>query len=132
MKIKIITALFSVCIDLSGIAGFTLSVQADSNTYNFSFYNTQSSGHTSAKSKDSGKKVYVHASSGPALKYTVEGAVSGGSWHTRSSQVTIYSGHTVHIENSVKGHEENRARLQLVRTTSGYVYSKGSWIPDPS
>lgn len=132
MKIKIITALFSVCIALSGIAGFTLSVQADSNTYNFSFYNTQSSGHTSAQSKDSSKKVYVHASSGPALKYTVEGAVSGGSWHTRSSQVTIYSGHTVHIENSVKGHGENRARLQLVRTTSGYVYSKGSWIPDPS
>ena len=131
MKTKIITALFSVCIALSGIAGFTLSVQADSNTYNFSFYNTQSSGHTSAQSKDSGKKVYVHASSGPALKYT-EGAVSGGSWHTRSSQVTIYSGHTVHIENSVKGHGENRARLQLVRTTSGYVYSKGSWIPDPS
>lgn len=131
MKIKIITALFSVCIALSGIAGFASSVHANSNTYTFSFYNTQSSGHTTDQAKDSSKKVYVHASSGPALKYTVEGAVSGGSWHTRSSQVTIYSGHTFHITNSVHKNGETRARLQLVRTTSGYVYSKGSWIPDP-
>lgn len=132
MKNKIITALFSACIAFSGIAGFASSVQANSNEYSFSFYNTQASDHTDPQSKNSSKKVYVHAKSGPALKYTVEGAVSGGSWHTRSSQVTIYSGHTVHIENSVNSHGENRARLQLVRTTSGYVYSKGSWIPDPS
>ncbi len=131
MKIKIVAALFSISIALSGIAGFASSVQADSHEYSFSFYNTQGSDHTDPHSKDTSKKVYVHAKSGPALKYTVEGAVSGGSWHTRSSQVTIYSGHTARIENSVRSHSETRARLELVRTTAGYVFSKGSWIPDP-
>lgn len=132
MKNKIITALFSVCIAFSGIAGFASSVHANSNEYSFSFYNTQASDHTTPQTKSSSKKVYVHAKSGPALKYTVEGATSGGSWHTRSSQVTIYSGHTFHITNSVHKNGETRARLQLVRTTTGYVYSHGSWIPDPS
>lgn len=131
MKNKIFSALLSITIAISGIAGFASSVQANSNEYSFSFYNTQASDHTDPHSKDTSKKVYVHAKSGPALKYTVEGATSGGSWHTRSSQVTIYSGHTFHITNSVHKNGETRARLQLVRTTSGYVYSKGSWIPDP-
>jgi hypothetical protein len=132
MKIKIITALFSVCIALSGIAGFASFVQANSNEYSFSFYNTQASDHTTPQTKSSSKKVYVHAKSGPALKYTVEGATATGYWHTRSSQITINSGHTANITNSVHSNGETRARLQLVRTTSGYVYSKGSWIPDPS
>lgn len=131
MKTKIITALFSVCIALSGVAGFASFVQADSNEYSYSFYNTQASSHTTPRSKTTSKKVYVHAKSGPSLKCTVEGAVSGGYWHTRSSQVTIISQHTYHITNSVKKNGETRARLELVRTTTAYTYSKGSWIPDP-
>lgn len=132
MKIKIITVLFSVCIALSGIAGFTLFVQADNTEYSYSFYNTQASDHTTPRSKDTSKKVYVHAKSGPALKYTVEGATATGYWHTRSSQITINSGHTARITNSVKKNGETRARLELVRTTTAYTYSKGSWNPDPS
>lgn len=132
MKIKIITALFSVCIALSGIAGFASFVQANSNEYSYSFYNTQASDHTTPRSKDTSKKVYVHAKSGPSLKCTVEGATSSGYWHTRSSQVTMNSQHTYYITNSVHSNGETRARLELVRTTAAYEYSKGSWIPDPS
>lgn len=132
MKNKIISVLFSACIAFSGIVGFASSVQADSNEYSFSFYNTQESGHTDPHSKDTSKKVYVHAKSGPALKYTVEGATSGGSWHTRSDPRTVYSGHTAYITNYVRANHETRARLKLVRTTAGYVFSKGSWSPDPN
>lgn len=131
MKNKIISVLFSVCIALSGIAGFASFVQANSNEYSYSFYNTQASDHTTPQTKSSSKKVYVHAKSGPSLKCTVEGATSSGYWHTRSSQVTMISQHTYHITNSVHSNGETRARLELVRTTAAYVYSKGSWIPDP-
>lgn len=132
MKIKIITALFSVCIALSGIAGFASFVQANNTEYSYSFYNTLASDHTTPRSKDTSKKVYVHAKSGPPLKCTVEGATSSGYWHTRSSQVTMISQHTYHITNSVHSHGETRARLELVRTTTAYTYSKGTWNPDPS
>jgi len=131
MKNKIISVLFSACIALSGIAGFASSVQADNNEYSISFYNTQESGHTTPRSKDTSSKVYVHAKSGPALKYIVEGATSNGSWNTRSSPRTVYSGHTAYITNYVYANHETRVRLKLVRTTAGNVFSKGSWSPDP-
>ena len=130
MKTKLLSALLSISIALSGVVGVASYVQADNNEYSYSFYNTEPSDHTTPRSKTTDRSVYVYAKSGPTLKYTVEGATSGGLWHTRSLQKKITSGHTARIENSVRDHGETRARLELVRTTTADTYSKGVWNPD--
>ena len=132
MKKKVISALFSIAIAFSGIAGFASTVSADNDKYSYSFYNGYSSGACAGKAKTSNKKVYVHQMSGPGLKYRVQGSHSGSTWANRSNQVTLYNGYKRRIENTVNDHSEEIARLQFVRTTTAYTNTTGYWNPEPT
>lgn len=132
MKKKALAALFSIAIAFCGIAGFTSPVYADNDKYSYSFYNGYSSGASASKAKSTSKKVYVHQTSGPGLKYRVQGSHSGSTWTNRSSQVTMYNGYTTRIANTVHDHSEGLARLQFVRTTTAYTNTTGYWNPEPT
>ena len=132
MKKKVISALFSIAIAFSGIAGFASTASADNDKYYYSFYNGYSSGASAGKAKSSNKKVYVHQTSGPGLKYRVQGSHSGSTWANRSNQVTLYNGDKTRIQNSVYDNNEGIARLQFVRTTMAYTNTTGYWNPEPT
>lgn len=132
MRSKILIALFTVVIALSGVLGYRTTVKADNDKYYYSFYNANSSGNTSAKSKTTNRKVYIHQVSGPATKYTVQGSVSGSTWNNRSSQILVYSGTSVRVSNTVYEHNEGLVRLHIVSNGYALIYTKGYWNPDPS
>lgn len=133
MKKKVISVLFSIAIAFSGITGFATAVHATGNdAYSYSFYNGYSSGASAGKAKSTNKKVYVHQTSGPGLKYRVQGSHSGSTWTNRSDQETLYNGYKRRIENKVHQNNEGIARLQFVRTTTAYTNTTGYWNPEPT
>ena len=132
MKNKIMILMFVFAIVLSGTLGFSRTIHASNDKYAFSFYNGNASSNTSAKTKTTSKKVYVHLVSGPAVKITVQGSSSGSSWSNRSSKVTVYSGTIVRIANTVYEHNEHSIRLHIERQAPAYVNTTGYWNPDPS
>ena len=131
---RIMGALLSIAIAVSGIAGFASVVSANNDEYYYTFYNGSSSGNTTDRKKTSNKLVYVHPTSGPSLYVTIQGKTSStsGSWHNRSTRVTVYNGYTHLISSTVHSHSETRARLHLERTSTAYTYSKGYWNPEPT
>ena len=132
MNSKLFTMLGSVVIAFSGIAGYATVIKADTNDrYDYSFYNMDTQGHSYKQEKATNRKVYIHPTSGPGLKYRVQGSATGNGWTNRSSQKTIYSGSSAKLANDVYDHGEIWARLQLVRTTTGYTHTYGKWNPDP-
>lgn len=130
VKNRIITILFLVAVAFSGITGLFSVVNADNDTYSYTFYNGNTSGNIAGRAKLSDCDVYVHQISGPALKYKVQGSKTGTTWSNRSSQLTLHSGYQAYIENSVYDHKEKKARLHLVRTTTAYTNTIGYWDPD--
>ena len=130
MNNRIIAILFSVVVAVSGITGLFSVVNADNDTYSYTFYNGYSSGNIPGRAKISDDVVYVHQVSGPALKYKVQGSKTGTTWSNRSSQLTLHSGYQAYIENSVYDHKEKKARLHLVRTTTAYTNTNGYWDPN--
>ena len=131
---RIMGAVFSISIAVSGIAGFASVVIENNDKYYYTFYNVDSSGNTTDRKKTSNKLVYVHPVSGPSLYVTVQGKTSStsGSWHNRSSRVEVNTGSIHLISSTVYSHSEKRARLHLERTTTAYTYSKGYWNPEPT
>lgn len=132
MKKKVLAVLFSIAIIFSGIVGFTSTVLADNDKYSYSFYNGYSSGASAGKAKSTNEKVYIHQTSGPGLKYRVQGSHTGSTWTNRSSQETLYNGYKRRLANEVHQHSEGIARLQFVRITTAPTNTTGFWNPEPT
>lgn len=132
MKQRILTAVISIAIAFTGIASFASAVSAASDDkYSYSFYNMNQSANTAAKDKYTSKKVYIHPTSGPMLKYTVQG-YDGTEWENRSSTHKVQNGVQASFTNFVYENHEPKARVHLKRTTQAYTNSNGYWNPDPS
>jgi len=132
MKQRILTSVFFIAIAFSGIVGYATVIKADLNDrYAYSFYNMDTLGYTNTDEKATDRAVFIHPTSGPGLKYTVQGRKDGTSWKKRSEQKTIYSGSKVRLANEVHDHDETWVRVKFVRTTTGYTYTHGYWNPDP-
>ena len=102
-------------------------------TVQYSYYNMDISGNTAWRDKFSiYTDVYVNPTEGPALIYTVQGAnsSSASAGVNRSTPIQISAGEKRGISNDFIRSGEVYARLNLQRTVTGQVYTKGWWNPD--
>lgn len=128
---KLIVMLWSVVIALSGIAGYaTMTYAGINDRYSYSFYNGSKQGNTGIDEKATKRRVYVHPTSGPALKYTVQGHNEGSGWNNRSTPKIVYCGSEAKIYNQVYQNNETYVRVHFVRTLTAYTYTRGYWNPD--
>ena len=128
MKNKYLSLLATIVIAMSGIAGYSTTVNAaNTTTSTFSFYNVNTSGNTSARKKTDSSRSYVKTVSGPALKYTIQGYGSSG-WQDCSLTYKVYSGQEIWIYNSVS--TNSNARLRYERVSLAYDTTYGKWSPD--
>lgn len=128
MKNKYLSLLATFIISLSGIAGYSTTVNAASTDLSdFSFYNVNTSGHTSTRKKADSSRAHVRTVSGPALKYTIQGYGSSG-WQDCSLTYTIYSGSELWIFNSVQTNSNTRLRYE--RVSLAYDTTYGKWSPN--
>lgn len=132
MKNKLFAMLCSVAMAISGIAGYATRVKAGNDKFEYSFYNMDTQGYSRMDEKATDRKVYIHPTSGPGLKYTVQGRKDNTGWANRSTPKIIYSGSKVKVSNTVYDHDETYVRLRFVRTTTAYTHTYGYWNPDPS
>ena len=130
MKEKSIVVLFTLVLAISGLIGFSTFVSAGNTTdTSYQFYNTNSVGHTEGRLKENSTKVYIHPTSGPALRYTVPG-FGGIEWTDRSNSHVVYNDTKASFTNYVYENNEAYARLTMERTQTAYQYTYGVWSPD--
>ena len=137
MKKAILVALVTIAVAASGVAGFAGKAKADGygNTSDteYSFRYSYSYGNSIAREKRNTTKVYVHPTSGPAIKYNVEGFHSStNTWMDRSNSFVIGSGIQASITNYVYENGERSARIGFVRQSYVPLQSFGLWSPDSS
>ena len=131
MKKKLLVMFMTTAIAISVVAGFSFASSAGNTTdTEYEFYNSNSTGNTSGRSKTNTTKTYIYPKYGPALNYTVQGSKTGSNWENRSSSHTVYNGTKASFTNFVYENGEAYARLHLEKTTTAYVWSRGVWSPD--
>jgi len=132
MKNRLLILILTVAVAFSGMAGFSSYVRAndDEDGYAYSFYNANKQGHSCIAYKTTPGTVYIHPTSGPALKYTVQGN-NGSTWNSRSNTHTIYAGTKASFVNSLNSHNETECRIQYKRTGLAYTTTYGYWNPNP-
>ena len=132
MRKTIIIMTFALAATFSGLAGFSSTVNAYGNVSDtqYMYHNAGTSTmDTSGRAKLDATKVYIHPTSGPALKYTVQG-YTGSDWANRSSTHQVVNGVKASFTNFVYENGNPTARLHLERTQYAPTYTIGVWSPD--
>ena len=130
MKKILITTIFATAVAMSGVLGISITAHAgNTSDIQYMFHNTGTSGNTPGREKQDSTKVYIHPSSGPVLKYTVQG-FGGSTWVKRSNSYTVPNGTQASFTNYVYEHSELYARLHLERTVYANTHTYGKWSPD--
>lgn len=130
MKRVVYIVLLTITFFLFGMIGYSVSVNA-ANTSNsqYMFYNINVNGNTSSRNKYNNSKVYVYPTSGPELRYTVQG-YNNHIWNNRSGTFQLKNNVKASITNFVYEHDESKARLKYTTTQKAYVFTYGYWSPD--
>ena len=95
----------------------------------FGFSNMNSVAYTSWYNKNNDSYVYIYPTSGPKIKYTVQG-IRGGVVGTRSGTYAIPQGVQASVTNYVNENGDIQARLKFNRITTANVDTTGMWSPD--
>ncbi len=134
-KIRFVT-LFTLAMALSCIVGYSTMVYAYGNVTDtqYMYHNAGAATmNTSGRAKLDATKVYIHPTSGPELKYTVQGydnSHTPSTWENRSSTHQVSTGVKASFTNFVYENGNPTARLHMEKTQSVSIYTVGVWSPD--
>lgn len=115
------------------VLGVNCVLAANTNDVTFSFYNYDSTGYSYGGNKDNSSDTYIYPKTGNSIRYTVQGRNINSitdPYEDRSFSVRIPTGTKGSVENGIRQHNDNYARLKFTAINTVPVTTTGVWSPD--